>query len=70
MCSLVFPPTLNQSELCEAVWRLEALEDHVLLLSVSYGTGFRIQDSGFRMRDSGFRIQDSGFEIRDEEFRI
>jgi hypothetical protein len=35
VCSLVFPPALDQRELCEAVWRLEALEDHVLLLSGS-----------------------------------
>ena len=36
--------------------------------SVSYSSGFRVQDSGFRVQDSGFRVHGSGFMVQGSGF--
>ncbi len=37
--------------------------------SVSYSSGFRVQDSGFRDQGSGFRVQGLGFRVQGSGFR-
>lgn len=37
--------------------------------SVSYSSGFRVQDSGFKVQGSGFMVQGSWFRVQDSGFR-